>query len=157
MAGKRIFKQNIVLAAAVVKRGKILLIQRSRHEEVYPGLWELPSGKKEAGEKTLAALAREVREETNLIITMAVPFAVFDYKIKKQQPVVYTTQINFIAQPRGKIKVRLSPDHQDWAWVSQKEAGKYKISRETRAVIAKAFKFFTLLKRNLNSRLFISK
>lgn len=44
----------------------MLLVQRQR--DPFRGYWGLPGGKVERGETVAAALAREVREETGLII-----------------------------------------------------------------------------------------
>ncbi len=39
--------QKIVLAAVVIKNGKALILQRHKDEDIYPNMWELPSGKRE--------------------------------------------------------------------------------------------------------------
>jgi len=39
--------QKIVLGGVVIKDGKILILQRHKDEDVYPNMWELPSGKRE--------------------------------------------------------------------------------------------------------------
>ena len=40
--------QKIVLAGVVFnKQGKALILQRNDNEDIYPGMWELPSGKRE--------------------------------------------------------------------------------------------------------------
>jgi ADP-ribose pyrophosphatase YjhB (NUDIX family) len=54
---------------AVIKdgAGRLLLIRRGH--EPGKGLWSIPGGRIEAGESDAAALVREVREETGLIVT----------------------------------------------------------------------------------------
>lgn len=47
--------------------GRLLLIKRGH--EPGKGLWSIPGGRVEAGESDAAALAREVREETGLLVT----------------------------------------------------------------------------------------
>ena len=39
--------QKIVLAGVVFYNNKVLILQRSKDETIYPNMWELPSGKKE--------------------------------------------------------------------------------------------------------------
>jgi ADP-ribose pyrophosphatase YjhB (NUDIX family) len=53
---------------AVIKddRGRLLLIKRGHPPGA--GLWSLPGGRIEPGETDAAALAREMREETGLVI-----------------------------------------------------------------------------------------
>ena len=51
-----------VVAGLIVKEGKLLVCQRTRHQTM-PLKWEFPGGKKEPGETPEEALARELREE----------------------------------------------------------------------------------------------
>ncbi|PTR30265.1 8-oxo-dGTP diphosphatase [Rhodococcus sp. OK519] len=51
-----------VVAAAVIRDGRLLLAQRTRPVEL-AGLWELPGGKVEPGESPADAVRRELREE----------------------------------------------------------------------------------------------
>ena len=46
--------------------GRLLLIKRGH--EPGKGLWSIPGGRVEAGESDAAALVREVREETGLVV-----------------------------------------------------------------------------------------
>lgn len=62
------------VAAAVIERpGEFLLAQRPEGK-AYPGYWEFPGGKVEAGEDARAALVREVREELGIEVTAASPW-----------------------------------------------------------------------------------
>ena len=54
-----------VVAAVIVRGGKILIGQRKRGGR-HPLKWEFPGGKVEPGEDPRAALARELREELNV-------------------------------------------------------------------------------------------
>ena len=54
-----------VVAAAVVKNGRILVVRRAPGQKL-EGKWEFPGGKVEAGETDRAALSRELREELGI-------------------------------------------------------------------------------------------
>lgn len=52
----------VVVAAVIVRDGRILACQRSRKDS-FPLKWEFPGGKVRRGETPTAALVRELREE----------------------------------------------------------------------------------------------
>lgn len=54
---------------AVIKDGSGRLLLIKRGHEPGKGLWSIPGGRVEAGESDAVALAREVREETGLVVT----------------------------------------------------------------------------------------
>jgi 8-oxo-dGTP diphosphatase len=68
------------VAAAVLVRGdgRVLLAQRLPGTP-YPGYWEFPGGKLEAGESPRGALERELDEELGITVTRAVPWLVQRY------------------------------------------------------------------------------
>lgn len=55
-----------VTVAVFDSRGEILLTRRSPQKEKHPGCWEIPGGCAQAGEGSLAAACRELREETGI-------------------------------------------------------------------------------------------
>jgi 8-oxo-dGTP diphosphatase len=58
-----------VVAALIVKDGKLLVCQRTRHQTM-PLKWEFPGGKIEEGEQPRAALRRELEEELGILATV---------------------------------------------------------------------------------------
>jgi 8-oxo-dGTP diphosphatase len=54
-----------VVAALIMKDGKILVCQRTRHQTM-PLKWEFPGGKIESGEQPRDALRRELEEELGI-------------------------------------------------------------------------------------------
>ncbi|HKI42425.1 MAG: (deoxy)nucleoside triphosphate pyrophosphohydrolase [Mycobacterium sp.] len=58
---------QIVVAAAVIRRFRLLVAQRVRPPEL-AGRWELPGGKVASGETEREALARELSEELGLAV-----------------------------------------------------------------------------------------
>jgi 8-oxo-dGTP diphosphatase len=56
----------LAASAAIVRDGKILVVRRARPPAL--GLFTLPGGVVEVGETLIEAVAREVREETGMIV-----------------------------------------------------------------------------------------
>ncbi len=68
-----------VSAAIFDPAGRVLLVERGRPPGA--GLWSLPGGKCEPGESLPAAIAREVREETGLVIEPGLMLEVRDVAV----------------------------------------------------------------------------
>ncbi len=140
MAEERIV-QKVVLAGLVMKDGKVLLLKRSADEAILPGLWELPSGKKEPLEGWREALVREVREETGLAAEPVAPVSVFDYVTERPDETRDTTQINFLMRPDGRTEVSLSEEHDDYAWLDESELDSRNISEGTKNALRAVFAY----------------
>ena len=130
--------QKIIVAGAVVKENKVLIIQRSKDEESYPNLWELPSGKREPLESSNDAVVREIKEETNIDVKVIRPIYVFEFKNEKSDEIRDATQINFLVEYLGG-EVKLSDEHQNFKWISKEELDNYEVSKEVRNIIKIAF------------------
>ncbi len=92
----------------------ILVLKRVASDE-YGDLEELPSGGVEPRETLGEALAREVREETGLIIRATGPF-LFDFTYPSRAGV--TVQLNFLVEVAGNLSVRVNPaEHESFRWL----------------------------------------
>jgi 8-oxo-dGTP diphosphatase len=130
--------QKIIVAGIVLKDNKVLIIQRSADEESYPNLWELPSGKRELLETSEDAVIREVKEETNLEVKVTKPVSIFEFKNEKPTEIRDSTQINFLVEyVSGEVK--LSNEHQNFAWITKGELKNYNASDTVKKAILKAF------------------
>ncbi len=67
-------RKYVHIAAGALRnaRGEILICQRPA-AKIYPGEWEFPGGKVEAGESAERALGRELHEELGITVTQARP------------------------------------------------------------------------------------
>lgn len=61
----------LVVAAVIVRDGRVLACQRSRSGK-FPMKWEFPGGKVQSGESPEAALVRELREELAIDVSVGV-------------------------------------------------------------------------------------
>ncbi len=68
-----------VLGVIVNTRGGYLITKRKMDKHWAPGWWEVPGGGVRAGETSLQAVIREVKEETGLDVTNADGGFVFSY------------------------------------------------------------------------------
>ena len=60
----------LAVAAVIVRDDRVLAMRRSSAKDAGAGLWETVSGRVEADEAPLDAIAREVREETGLVVAI---------------------------------------------------------------------------------------
>jgi len=100
-----------VARALIESDGCVLLVRRAAWDSL-PGQWELPGGKIDRGERVLEGLAREVEEETGLMLADA-------RRVSTREMV----------SPRGNLvrehvyaagaigTVTLSDEHDAYAWV----------------------------------------
>ena len=66
MIGTPSNRPQLAVSAGIFRDGKILLVRRAR--EPSKGVYTFPGGRVEFGESLIEAVAREVREETGLVI-----------------------------------------------------------------------------------------
>ncbi|HKB88769.1 MAG TPA: NUDIX hydrolase [Patescibacteria group bacterium] len=137
--------QKIVAGGVIIKNSKVLIAQRAANEEAYPNLWEVPSGKKEPMEKIEDTVIREVYEETGLKTKIINVIDVFNFNIEKTDEIRDVTQVIFLLELNKESNVKLSTEHQNFAWVTKDELNKYNLSKETKTAIEKAFLYKKLL------------
>jgi ADP-ribose pyrophosphatase YjhB (NUDIX family) len=127
-----------VCAGAFVFRGKrILLLKRSSKETFLPRFWDIPSGKLKFGEDIEEGVRRETKEETGLKIKIIAICSAFSYLSRKGS--WHNTDIQYVARPLSK-KIKLDIGHTEFAWVSEGDVKKMKISKELKMSIKKCFK-----------------
>jgi len=114
---------SIFIECYVIKRGKdglkFLLLKRSDDDSLYPGIWQVVTGRIEAGEKAYETALREVGEETGLTPEKlyVLPHTTGLYLPDKDSVSLIPL---FVCVTRG-ADVKLSPEHSAFKWL---DAGK---------------------------------
>ena len=100
-----------VVAALIVKDGKILVCQRTRHQTM-PLKWEFPGGKIEEGEQPRNALERELEEELGVNATIGDEIARIRHEYRRGNAV----ELRFfvVREYKGQLENRIFRDLQ-WA------------------------------------------
>jgi len=100
-----------VVAGLIVKEGKLLVCQRTRHQTM-PLKWEFPGGKIEEGEQPRDALRRELEEELGIDATIGDEIA----RIQHEYPNGGMVELRFfvVRKYRGNLENRIFREIQ-WA------------------------------------------
>jgi len=108
-----------VVAALIVKDGKLLVCQRTRHQTM-PLKWEFPGGKIEEGEQPRDALRRELDEELGILATIGDELA----RIQHEYPNGGMVELRFyvVRDYLGELENRIFRDIQ---WVEPADLPKF--------------------------------
>jgi 8-oxo-dGTP diphosphatase len=108
-----------VVAGLIVKDGKLLVCQRTRHQTM-PLKWEFPGGKIEEGEQPRYALRRELEEELGILATVGDEVK----RIQHEYPNGGMVELRFfvVREFEREIENRIFKDMQ---WADPKDLPKY--------------------------------
>jgi len=121
--------QPLVGVGVLIRDGdKILIVKRAG--EPSKGIWSIPGGLVELGERVRDAAVREVEEETGLSIEIDDLLGVFDSVSKDESGAVryHYILVDFLAHPTGG-ELKPESDISDARWVSPEEVGQYATTR----------------------------
>jgi len=117
----------LVGVGILIQRGnKYLLIKRAAEPD--KGLWSVPGGMVELGERASEAAAREVFEETGLVVEVIRVLDVIDKIINDEDRVKFHFVIvDYIAEYRSGV-LKASSDALDARWVTMDDFKDYELS-----------------------------
>lgn len=111
-----------VVAALIMKDGKMLIAKRSTGNKDVIGKWEFPGGKVEENETEKQAIEREIKEEFDILVRAEKFITNVISKDKKSEIDLKLYLCKYID---GKIKLN---DHSDYKWVDKDEIFDYDLA-----------------------------
>ena len=120
----------IVVAAALLREDGKILLQKRPEGRSMAGLWEFPGGKIEAGETLTDCIAREIREELAIEITVGEHLI----SIEHTYPTFIVTLIVHNCQYLGGTPQPIECD--EICWVKPEDLDKYQFPGANSAIIA---------------------
>ena len=108
------------------KDGRYLIVKRAADPDA--GLWSVPGGLVEIGEKLAEAAMREAREETGLDVEIIDVLGAVD-KIVREGPRIkyHFIIVDYLAEPKGGV-MKPASDALDARWVEPEELPKYELT-----------------------------
>ncbi len=99
--------------------GNVLLLRRSGTDEARAGEWDFPGGGVELHEDVLAAVSREIAEETNLEVNSRDIY--LTYTDTRLQYDLNNIRLVYYCRIQAQ-EIRLSFEHSEYIWVTPAEA-----------------------------------
>lgn len=135
---RRKYPKHPVAAAAVLVRDddRLLLVRRANAPG--KGLWSIPGGLIELGEKAVEAAKREVKEETGLDIEIEQLAHISDNIIrdKRGRIAYHYVIVDYLGHVTGGV-LKPTTDIDDARWVEQKNLNQYPLTKTLRSILTK--------------------
>jgi 8-oxo-dGTP diphosphatase len=129
MGSRRLYPEKPIVGVGALIRegGRYLLIRRASEPDA--GLWSIPGGLVEVGERAAEAAAREALEETGLEVEIVDVLGVVDKIVRDERSRVkyHFVIVDYVATPTGG-SLKPSSDALDARWVKADELPSYELS-----------------------------
>ncbi len=127
--------QQVITACAFIHREvdgvhKVFMAKRADTKKFLPGVYELPGGHIDFGEKVTDGLVREIQEEFGVQVRLGDPFAVFTYQNEVKGS--HSIEVIYFAQLIDpETEPMMNPeDHSSCGWFSESELPKTFVSEK---------------------------
>jgi 8-oxo-dGTP diphosphatase len=117
---------QVGVKALIKQNGKYLVVQRDQTTPVNPKpYWTIPGGRLNPGEPFEQALAREIKEETGLIM-MGVPKILYAQDIIRNDLNTHIVRLTFEVSAEGTVILDSNNvhEHLEYKWVTMEELKK---------------------------------
>ena len=125
------------VGAVIVDRGRVVLIKR--RFEPLAGQWSLPGGAVDVGETLAECVAREMLEETGLVVEVGPVVEVFDRIIRDDGGRVqfHYVLVDYLCRPIGG-ELRAGSDVADVVYAAPEELARFALADPANDVIRRA-------------------
>jgi len=135
-------KTVLLVGAAVISEGKILLLKRLETKRFLPGYYDVPGGKVEEGEDPNLAVLRELKEETGLEARAISPYNVWSAPNVRNGEDEFIIEIDYLVKMDNIPKIVLSPnEHSEYLWVDRNGIPE-KMTPELKSSVIKALDYY---------------
>lgn len=129
----------VAVGAAVCRDGRVLVVQRGREPSL--GVWTVPGGIVDLGERMGEAAAREVHEECGIEVRVGQVVGTLDNIVRDGDGAIrfHYAIVDFCAEyVSGDLE--LNDELMDAAWITPDQFDEYGVSPKARVVLLEALK-----------------
>jgi 8-oxo-dGTP diphosphatase len=128
---------HFTTGVAVIQDSKILVVRRIAEDDDLGGEWELPGGGVDEGETIGQGAARELLEETGLVVDKILSiFEGFDYTTAKK-PKARQTNFKVTVKPGGIVLD--ASEHDEYRWITAEDIPGLNTNPVMQACLYRAF------------------
>ncbi|MGC8653192.1 MAG: NUDIX hydrolase [Candidatus Kryptoniota bacterium] len=147
-------KVDISIVEVVVFRRRpeveFLVLKRSDHEDIYPGIWQIISGGIERRERAYETALREIREEIGMVPVHLYNTPLTNVFYSYQKDKVNLSAV-FAAEVSRNSKIMLSNEHSSYRWLPEIKAKKQLVWPGQKEAISTVYEY--ILKNRRTSKL----